>query len=153
MSIDRFKRAVVIALVIISVGCAYAIWEIRDIADDAENASSNAQLAVTKVDKSLTKVKVEGAERRDQNCVLFERSHLQDVKNLRSTYRYLKDLTPPESKSLLNQFIVQNLAKTEKEARIDSAPEYCDAKHTGLPEPDPTLPPKKDFSYLLVQQP
>ena len=83
---------------------------------------------------------------RDQNCLVFEGQHLTDVEQLRSTYAYLETLPRSEWGSPLNAAIVRGLDPLEKKARMDSAPEYCDEPNLGLPEPDPRLPPKRDFT-------
>jgi hypothetical protein len=92
--------------------------------------------------------------RADQSCTLFESNHKRDVDDLIDTYKYLNSLTPKETKETLNQFIIAILPKQEEIARVDSAPDYCDetidGEDIGLPEPDPVLPVRQDFSDLLV---
>lgn len=82
----------------------------------------------------------EAQMRRDQSCVLFERSHLADVNQLSDTYRYLLSLSPQELRNPLNQFILASLPEVEQQAHVDTAPRYCDAPGVGLPEPDPVVP-------------
>jgi hypothetical protein len=84
--------------------------------------------------------RAEQAERRDQNCHLFEGDHLRDVEDLRSTYKYLNQLTAVERRTAINQAILRSLPMAEGEARVDRAPDYCDAPGVGLPEPDPVVP-------------
>jgi hypothetical protein len=84
----------------------------------------------------------EGRERRDQSCMLSERQHLQDVIQLRRTYRYLVD---PEKfgdrkGSDLYNVVLAQLGRTERQARIDRAPQFCDEPGIGLREPDPRIP-------------
>lgn len=79
-------------------------------------------------------------ERRDQSCRLFEGDHLADVQSLEKTYEYLGALTPEERKTTLNKTILNGLAEQEREAKVDSAPDFCDKPNTGLPEPDPVVP-------------
>lgn len=147
----KFKRGIIIALVIIALGCAYGIYQARTTATDAEDAAAIAAAAAENTDQALVELKAEGRKRRDQQCVLFERSHLKDVQDLRATYKYLAKIKPPEAASTINQTIARGLPEQEEQARTDTAPGYCDAKGIGLPEPDPQLPPKRDFSYLLNQ--
>jgi hypothetical protein len=82
----------------------------------------------------------EGNKRRDQTCRLFEGSHLQDVRQLRQTYRYLAELRPAERGETINRFVLQNLPQLERQARTDAAPKFCDAPGVGLPGPDPVVP-------------
>jgi hypothetical protein len=79
-------------------------------------------------------------DRRDQTCRLFERDHLADVERLRGTYKYLNGLAPVQFEDTLNQAILRQLPDLESEARVDSAPDYCDEDGVGLPEPDPVVP-------------
>jgi hypothetical protein len=107
----------------------------------------------------IRRIEAEGIERRDQTCTLFEGQHLADVKQLRGTYRFLARLPRSEWDEALPKAIVGNLPQLEAKARRDSAPPYCDepgaaaeakgAKPVGLPEPDPKLPKRRDFSYIL----
>lgn len=90
----------------------------------------------------------EADKRRDQTCRLFEGDHLQDVKQLRDTYRYLGALRPSERAQTINVFVLRNLPQLERAARIDSAPAYCDEPGVGLPEPDPVVP-KRPRSIVL----
>lgn len=76
----------------------------------------------------------------DESCKISERGHLEDVRQLRQTYRYLLQLTPAERQQPLNRFIIGQLPRTEREARTDNAPSYCDRAGVGLPEPDPVIP-------------
>jgi hypothetical protein len=78
--------------------------------------------------------------RRDQSCKLTETAQLKKVESLENTYRYLSALTTEERATTLNRFIFQGLRKQEQEARIDSAPKFCDEPGIGLPEPDPPIP-------------
>jgi hypothetical protein len=88
----------------------------------------------------------------DQTCHLFESDHLADVEDLADTYEYLDTLTKVEAKSGLNQFIISDLPEAESEARVDSAPPYCDEANQGLPEPDPVIPEQRDFTHLLEKK-
>ena len=91
----------------------------------------------------------ESRERRDQMCNLFERDHLADVTRLKRTYAYLDRLPRREWGNPLTMAIVRQLPELEVEARQDAAPPFCDEPGIGLPEPDPELPARQDFSRLL----
>lgn len=93
----------------------------------------------------------ETKDRVSQTCELFEGAHLNDVTQLKQTYKYIDALGPREVKDTINQFIISGLPELELKARSDPAPEYCDEPDVGLPEPDPVLPKKRDFSNLTVE--
>ena len=107
----------------------------------------------------FTRLSMEGTERRDQSCRQFEGDHLADVQRLKRTYAYLSMLPRREYGSPITVAIVQQLPELEEKARTDSAPEFCDEpgaaaekrgeKPVGLPEPDPEIPDRQDFQYLL----
>lgn len=82
----------------------------------------------------------ESDERADQTCQIFEGQHLADVRQLRDTYRYLLQLSPVEKRDGINRYVIGRLPETEKRARTDTAPEFCDDDGVGLPEPDPEVP-------------
>jgi hypothetical protein len=67
---------------------------------------------------------VDQRERLDQLCTLFETSHLEDVRQLRRTYRYLAQLSQAERQATINRFILAQLPTTEREAQTDSAPDF-----------------------------
>jgi hypothetical protein len=120
--------------------------------DQAKRAADNAQVAIDKIER-------ESAERRNQTCALFERQHLDEVDDLKRRYRFLSGVSRSEYGTTLIVAAVQQLPILEQKARVDSAPGYCDEPGEaaekrgeppiGLPEPDPELPKKRDFSYLL----
>lgn len=85
----------------------------------------------------------EASERRDQNCELFEADHLDDVKRLRGTYRYLM-LPVAEQEPTLTKLVFAQLPMLEREASADQAPAYCDEEGVGLPEPDPKVPERPE---------
>jgi hypothetical protein len=87
-------------------------------------------------------LKKETTERLDQSCTIFEQQHLEDVIQLAKTYQYLDNLSVQQRTEGLNVFIIKDLPETEKKAKTDSAPDFCDEPNLGLPEPDPTLPTK-----------
>lgn len=107
----------------------------------------------------FSRLATEGAERRDQSCEQFEGDHLADVKRLKRTYAYLDKLPREEWGKPITVAIVQQLPELEEQARKDSAPEFCDEPGAkaeargedpvGLPEPDPDVPDRRDFSALL----
>lgn len=130
----------------------------------ARNAAEGRALArntalIVHNQELIHEIQVEGEQRRDQTCALFENAHLNDVKQLRGTYRYLVHLPRNEWGTSLTKAIVVSLPQTEAKARRDDAPAYCDepgakaeargAKPVGLPEPDPALPKRRNFQYLL----
>jgi hypothetical protein len=100
----------------------------------------------------------EGAKREDQFCLLVERAHRQDVRQLRSTYAYLISLPPEDIHSVLNQLVLRELPSTELKAHTDSAPKLCDEpghygdKNVGLPEPDPEVPKRPPQLDRLVKE-
>lgn len=104
----------------------------------------------------------EAAERRNQNCRVFEGQHLADVQRLTATYRYLETLPKSEYGKSLTLAVLRGLKAQEAEARSDAAPPYCDEpgveaerrgeKPVGLPEPDPPLPRMRDFSDRAIPQ-
>jgi hypothetical protein len=97
------------------------------------------------------RVAAETVERRDQLCTSLEGAHLDEVNQLRDTYRFIGELSVKEvTHDPLTRFVVLNITKTEEDARTDEAPDYCDepgaeaekkgAAPVGLPEPDPVVP-------------
>ena len=116
----------------------------RQLIEDAQDAAANAA-------KAANAVKIESAERRDQTCNLFETDHLQDVRQLRATYRYLAGLPLEERTRPLTQAVLQGLPQLEREARADPAPDFCDEPFVGLPEPDPVIPKRRTFPELRVR--
>lgn len=84
----------------------------------------------------------ESKGRRDQSCTQSERKHLEDVKQLRRTYAYLVDPAKfgDRKGSDLYNVVLAQIERTERQARIDPAPKFCDEPGIGLPEPDPVLP-------------
>lgn len=99
-----------------------------------------ALLSVAAVIGIGLKTRADQRERLDQTCTLFETDHLRDVKKLRHTYRYLLALRPDERDDTINRFVRRDLPELERDARTDSAPEFCDEPGRGLPEPDPVVP-------------
>lgn len=94
--------------------------------------------ALWRFDGILNDIRDEGTERRDQTCLLFERQHAAAVLRLGSTYEFLKSGKVAE----LREAVLASLPQVEADARESIAPEYCDADGVGLPEPNPTIPPR-----------
>jgi len=90
----------------------------------------------------------EGKERRDQNCLLFERQAHVAARRLQDTYAYLRTLPRDDYGSSITRAILRNLPVTEADARASVAPEYCSRPGVGLPDlpSDPKIPMRQDFS-------
>lgn len=89
---------------------------------------------------AITQIQSEGADRRDQTCLLFERQHLQDVSALKRTYDYLVNLTADDLKDPLNQAVLHGISETEDKAKASIPPSYCAPTDVGSPIPFPKLP-------------
>jgi hypothetical protein len=131
-----------VGVVLNSLGWGFAVKQNADRVDE--------------IDRLVTRIEVEGRERRDQACVLNERDHLADVQNLKRAYDRLPEafafymsIAPADMKPLLRSMIAQDLKRLEQEARVDQAPEYCDEPGVGLVEPDPVIPERRSFKHLL----
>jgi hypothetical protein len=100
-------------------------------------------VALASVPLVYIKISNEGRERRDQTCTQSEREHLVKVQELRRTYGFL---TNPKKRRLLGpgltKLVILGLPRTEREARVDPAPPFCNEPGIGLPEPDPVIPPR-----------
>ena len=144
----RSRTRILIAVIVaagLAVGAllgvlASAIITNRDIADTANSAAMQSQQAVRQI-------KQESRGRRDQSCSLSEREHLEDIRTLRRAYRrtpkaleFYLQVAPRGFRPFLRNAVYADLARLEKEARVDRAPEFCDAPGIGLPEPDPVVP-------------
>ena len=70
----------------------------------------------------------ETADRRDQNCVLFERMQQADVRRLTTTYEYLANLDKRQLVEPINRAILRNLSTTEDTVRAEKPPAYCKGK-------------------------
>jgi hypothetical protein len=99
----------------------------------------------------IVRLENERAIRTDQNCKLFEREHKKAVQDLEDTYEFLKSPVAHETPGL-TRFIILNLPRTEEEARVDNAPEYCDNPGLGLKEPDPKIPERPHQLDELTRQ-
>ena len=92
---------------------------------------------------------------RDQACLLFERDHAADVDTLVRTYDYLEDpgTYGDEVGSPVYRVVLAQLPRTEREAKVDTAPEFCDNDSIthgpmGNPEPDPVIPERPNLPEL-----
>jgi hypothetical protein len=141
---ERMKRiSTRIAYVIVGIACALVIgllWHnIQSLQDVVERQD--------RIDRASA---METADRRNQICLSAEKEHLDEVTSLRRIYKFIGELSVDDIREPINKFIILNLANTEKEARSDDAPPFCDlpgqvaekrgAKVVGLPEPDPEVP-------------
>lgn len=109
-------------------------------------------LLYTKIGDEESARQHELLERRSANCLVFEGDHLQEVQQLRQTYRFLtrtaEGRPKPRSRWTELEKVVfkTSLPKLELDARSDSdlhgaqVPRYCDQPGLGLPEPDPAVP-------------
>jgi hypothetical protein len=152
-----------LAFILVAAASIFAAARTYDIA--AENKAT-----IERVEANAKAVAREGVERRDQICLSDEREHLNEVQQLKNTYLYLVNLPDSEVGNTFNRFIISQVPKTEEEAKIDTAPEFCDepgakaekewrdskgergAPPVGLPEPDPEIPERPDKVDDLIQQ-
>lgn len=157
----------ILAVFLVAAVAAVAGLTALAASGSAERAARDAKRAAKASQRAIANVAREGRERRDQTCRLFEGQHLADVNRLKRTYTYLEHLPPTERGTTLTVAVVRQLPEIETDARVDSAPPYCDepgekaerlwneshgrrgAPPIGLPEPDPTLPERRDFRHLL----
>jgi hypothetical protein len=152
-----------LAFLLVAAASMFAAARTYDIA--AENKAT-----IERVEANAKAVEREGVERRNQICLSDEREHLNEVQQLKNTYLYLVNLPDSEVSSTFNRFIISQVPKTEDEAKIDTAPDFCDkpgakaekdwretdgkkgAPPVGLPEPDPVVPERPDKVDDLIQQ-
>lgn len=114
---------------IVVVAIALSLW-----------STAITQQTLGKQEKQQRAAAAESVERRDQNCLLFERSQQRSVQALANTYKYLGGLTPRQLAEPLNRAVLANLPQTISEAQTADAPPYCDDPGVGLPEPNPVVP-------------
>lgn len=129
------------------IALGLALWAVLGVQSRAEEV---ANLAVQNA-RVIREQAREARIRRDQSCTQDERRHLDDVTRLKRTYAFLSHLPTSEYGTSLTVAIVRQLPEVENEARHDVAPPFCDEPGIGLPEPDPRLPERRDFSRLLHQ--
>lgn len=129
-----------LAMFCVSVVAGYLSWTTNQETDDLARSNRENFQQYTK----------ESKDRRSQSCRGDEQEHLDNVNQLKQTYKILSD---PKLRAEFDpgiiQFAIVNLPVLERKARVDQAPEFCDEPGFGLPEPDPVVPKKRDFSYLL----
>lgn len=150
----RRWREVLIA-VVVGLVVAGGLGVLVSRGENAQTDANDAQQRVDRIEALIRRqaaadkrLAAETAERRDQSCRLFEGQHLADVEQLRRTYDYLEH--PAKGTEGLVPLILAQLPETERKARTDSAPAYCDEPGAlaeaegkppvGLPEPDPVVP-------------
>lgn len=104
-----------------------------------QSAKSN-QRTVNRLDTAVTAIRVEGAHRRDQTCLIFERGHKDDVSQLQATYNFIAKMTPKDAESNLNRTIILRLPDAERKAQTSTPPDYCRPASVGLKEPFPVIP-------------
>jgi len=140
--------AVFIIGVMILINAGVILYYAQHFDESDQNLQNNVQQVEKVADQNRKIIAAQTQERvarSNQSCELFETDHLQDVQQLRQTYRYLISLTPEERQEPLNRFVLINLPDAEQQALVDRAPEYCDGEQPngddiGLPEPDPKVP-------------
>ena len=157
------------AFVILAIIATFACFKAVQAGNNAEEAGQEAKSLALKVNHQQKEFEEEARGRRNQSCRGDEQEHKDNVRALRQTYRILSS---PKLRSQFDpgliQFAIANLPQTERKAREDQAPEFCDfpgvkaeklwfkthgkrgKPPTGLREPDPVLPKKRNFDYLLA---
>lgn len=130
-----FKKKVIVAISIISIGCAIGIWQSRQAGEDAQRAIANSNK-----DTFI---------RLDESCTQKERQWTSTVHSIQITYNYLEELSPKQIADPLNQLIIRELPRTYKEAKFNKPISACKEKGIGLDKPIESLPPQRDFSNLL----
>lgn len=146
------------ALLLVVMVAVVAALNAKGASDNATRASEQAKDAANRANEAIAQIAREGAERRDDSCRKDERLHLEQVTRLRRTYEYLAALTPKQRREPINAAVLRFLPQTERDARVDPAPDFCDepgekaealwyrtkgrqgAPPVGLREPDPVVP-------------
>lgn len=129
MTARRFVWLVIAAMLMATVAIVVAVVVFVRLDNTIDSAKAQQEA-----------FNVESLRARSANCLQFERDHLRDVKQLRDTYAYIRQLEPSELGDPINRFVIGRLPETEAKARTDTAPGYCDNPGLGLPEPDPVVP-------------
>lgn len=87
----------------------------------------------------------ESDHRKDQNCILFERNWITDIRSLGSTYKYVASLTTRQTRDPLSVAVIRNVPRQENIVSANRPPTYCKG-NVGLPDskipPIPKRPPK-----------
>lgn len=144
----RFKRlSAKAAYVLMGIGVIIALWLlVGNQRDLARIGQENRDL--------ILKQDVQRRDSRDQICEGDEREHRRNVEGLRLTYQYVLELDPDERNEPINKLIISQIPAAEQDAYIDQAPDFCDEKGIGEPEPDPTVPARpKAIDDLLPPGP
>lgn len=138
---------IISAMVLINAGVILYFADRFDQSDKNQRASISQVKKLSESNRRLLQQQtVERQIRTDQSCKLFEREHLRNVQSLEGTYSYLRQARDTgETDTLLYKLVLKNTPRTISEGETDTAPEYCDAPNTGLPEPDPKIPPRPKF--------
>lgn len=120
------------------------LWQSTNTSDstiqrlDATVDTSSA--TVRRLDQAVAEIRAEGAHRRDQTCVIFERAHIDDVSQLQATYNFIGKMTAEDAQSNLNRTIILRLPDAERKAKSSTPPDYCRSSHVGLKDPFPVIP-------------
>jgi hypothetical protein len=101
---------------------------------------------------TIVRIEKESADRRNQNCEILEKQHLESVRSLKLTYNYLGQLSPAERHESLNRLILAQLGQTERDAVTSVAPDYCYEKGVGLATPKPKMPERPPALTKFVQE-
>lgn len=103
----------------------------------------------------------EGRERRSAICRIMEGTHETAVADLNRTYAFLESLPREDYGTPLTVAVINGLPAKEaavrgerltsdgRTIRGEVVPLFCNDEGIGLPEPNPEIPPKRDFSALL----
>lgn len=102
-----------------------------------------AAYSVIVTQSTVEKIKAEGVSRRDQTCIVFERMHQIDVRQLVMTYNYVTGLTADERQSSLNRAVVAGLPALEQRVKEGPPPPYCTKPGVGLDDRRLDKPPQR----------
>lgn len=120
------------------------LWQSTNTSDTTiqrlDDAVDTNNVTVRRLDRAVAAIRAEGFRRRDQTCVLFERTHIDDVAQLQATYNFVAKLSPQEAQTNLNRAIILRLPEVEKKARSTTPPKYCRPASVGVKDPFPVLP-------------
>lgn len=141
---DAERLVVALSVIVGIVACiaialaVFTVVKIRETEDGIRRAQDKSTTQQAELERNVAAIKREGAERKDQTCVLFERAHRADVKQLRQTYDFIEHPIP--SLAGLRKVVIATLGQTERNARLSRPPRYCDPASVGLAAPPPVLP-------------
>lgn len=161
---DRRRRWPSWQNVAVVLALGLAAWSTLGVSSrsrEVEGLARENSQRISEIAGLTHRIKREANERRDQTCRVLEGQHLTNVERLKATYHYLGTLPREDYGKPLTLAVLRGLRTQEAEAREDQAPPFCDepgvkaeragAKPVGLPEPDPVLPKRRDFSALAHQ--